>query len=177
MGVGRRIRRNRVHHRCQLERKMLALMIGCIVLFSSLCFSGCGSNNTVEIPIGLEKIEHFIFIMQENRSFDSYFGTYPGADGLSEGVEFIDPVDGTVVTPYHDTNGVNRGGPHGWDNAQADINGGKMDGFLEQSYNVTPGKNNKSKATNPKDVMGWHDWHEIPNYWDYARLYVLQDHM
>jgi phospholipase C len=25
--------------------------------------------------------------------------------------------------------------------------------------------------------MGYHDWHEIPNYWDYARRYVLQDHM
>ena len=27
------------------------------------------------------------------------------------------------------------------------------------------------------DVMGYHDWHEIPNYWDYARNFVLQDHM
>ena len=25
--------------------------------------------------------------------------------------------------------------------------------------------------------MGYHDYHEIPNYWNYARLYVLQDHM
>ena len=27
------------------------------------------------------------------------------------------------------------------------------------------------------DVMGYHDWHEIPNYWAYARHFVLQDHM
>ena len=27
------------------------------------------------------------------------------------------------------------------------------------------------------DVMGYHDWHEIPNYWAYARNFVLQDHM
>ena len=39
--------------------------------------------------------------------------------------------------------------------------------FIPQN---TPGKN-------PKDVMGWHDYREIPNYWDYANLYVLQDHM
>jgi phospholipase C len=32
------------------------------------------------IPPGLEKIEHFVFIMEENKSFDHYFGTYPGAD-------------------------------------------------------------------------------------------------
>jgi phospholipase C len=120
--------------------------------------------------------------MQENRSFDSYFGTYPGANGIPPGISFIDPHDGTTVAPYHDTNDINLGGPHGWDNAQADIDNGKMDGFLNQAYkgltangtaldpNITPGHN-------PKDVMGYHDYHEIANYWNYARLYVLQDAM
>ena len=32
---------------------------------------------------GIHKIRHVVIIMQENRSFDSYFGTYPGADGIS----------------------------------------------------------------------------------------------
>ena len=27
-------------------------------------------------------LDHLIFIVQENRSFDHYFGTYPGADGI-----------------------------------------------------------------------------------------------
>src|SRR6266849_5756906 len=31
---------------------------------------------------GIHKIEHVVVIMQENRSFDHYFGTFPGADGL-----------------------------------------------------------------------------------------------
>ena len=31
---------------------------------------------------GIHKIKHVVIIMQENRSFDSYFGTYPGADGI-----------------------------------------------------------------------------------------------
>jgi len=136
------------------------------------------TNNAV----GINKIEHFIFIMQENRSFDSYFGTYPGAEGLPGGIAFTDPHDGSMVSLYHDPNDVNRGGPHGWDNAQEDIDNGKMDGFLKEAYKGqtikgqpfspcnTPGKN-------PKDVMGWHDSREIPNYWNYAHLYVLQDHM
>jgi phospholipase C len=38
------------------------------------------------IAEGLDKIEHFVFIMQENRSFDSYFGTYPGADGIPQNI-------------------------------------------------------------------------------------------
>ena len=29
---------------------------------------------------------------------------------------------------------------------------------------------------NHPDVMGYHDYHQIPNYWSYARHYVLQDH-
>jgi phospholipase C len=131
-------------------------------------------------PAGLEKIEHFVFIMQENRSFDSYFGTYPGADGIPAGISFTDPFDGSKVSSFHDANNVNRGGPHGWDNAQADINAGKMDGFLAQAYkgiNETGFAPSNTPGKNPKDVMGWHDYHEIPNYWNYARLYVLQDRM
>ena len=30
---------------------------------------------------GIHRIRHIVVIMQENRSFDSFFGTYPGADG------------------------------------------------------------------------------------------------
>ena len=33
-------------------------------------------------PQGIHKIRHVVVIMQENRSFDSYFGTFPGADGI-----------------------------------------------------------------------------------------------
>jgi phospholipase C len=133
-------------------------------------------------PQGLEKIQHFVFIMQENRSFDSYFGTYPGANGIPPGVSFVDPHDGSTVTLYHDTNDINRGGPHGWDNAQADIDSGKMDGFLSESYkginaDGTSFNPSNTPGRNPKDVMGWHDYREIPNYWNYAQLYVLQDRM
>src|SRR4051812_8644083 len=31
---------------------------------------------------GIDEPQHLIFIVQENRSFDEYFGTYPGADGI-----------------------------------------------------------------------------------------------
>ena len=34
-----------------------------------------------------------------------------------------------------------------------------------------------SRAPKKPDVMGYHDWHEIPNYWAYAQDFVLQDHM
>ena len=51
--------------------------------------------------------------MQENRSFDHYFGTYPGADGIPQNVCLFDPGIQDCVKPYHDPNDVNVGGPHG----------------------------------------------------------------
>src|ERR1041385_5715870 len=62
-------------------------------------------------PRGLEKIRHFVFIMQENRSFDHYFGTYPGADGIPPGVCVTDPRGG-CVKPFHLRADRNFGGPH-----------------------------------------------------------------
>ena len=59
---------------------------------------------------GIQKIQHVVIIMQENRSFDSYFGTYPGADGIPAGVCLPDPVNGGCLTPYHDVADANQGG-------------------------------------------------------------------
>jgi uncharacterized protein (TIGR03437 family) len=140
--------------------------------------------NAPAMPPGLEKIEHFVFIMQENRSFDSYFGTYPGVEGLPPGICLTDPTPGAqCAAPFHDSNDVNRGGPHSWNNAHADMNNGLMDGFVAQSYQGKSNNDCKPPAptctpgTDPRDVMGWHDYREIPNYWSYANLYVLQDRM
>src|SRR5579884_3554614 len=41
-----------------------------------------GPTGTYVVPARIHKIRHVIVIMQENRSFDTYFGTYPGADGI-----------------------------------------------------------------------------------------------
>jgi uncharacterized protein (TIGR03437 family) len=113
-------------------------------------------------PPGLEKIKQFVFIMQENRSFDHYFGAYPGVEGIPPGV-CIPNGKGPCAMPYHDTSAVNQGGLHDWYNALTCLDGGLMDGFMAGSTNG--------------DVMGWHDYHEIPNYWNYANLYVLQDRL
>src|SRR4051794_13802764 len=67
---------------------------------------------------GIDKIEHVIMINMENRSFDSYFGTYPGADGIpmKDGKPTVcspNPRSGTCDPPYHEPSLVNGGGPHG----------------------------------------------------------------
>jgi phospholipase C len=120
--------------------------------------------------------------MQENRSLDEYFATYPGVDGVSSGVCLQGPAGTPCVQLYHDTNDVNKGGPHMWSNANADVDGGKMDGFLIQSYganttNCVPPDPDCAPGKDPRDVLGQHDYNEIANYWNYAHLYVLQDRM
>jgi phospholipase C len=139
---------------------------------------------------GIHKIRHVVIIMQENRSFDSYFGTYPGADGIpmKNGVPTVcipDPTAGNCVRPYHDRTNRDFGGPHGFVNNAADVDGGRMDGFVAQAEHTglcdpndpSCGRRCRTGQSFCTDVMGYHTADEIPNYWDYARKYVLQDHM
>ncbi len=136
-------------------------------------------------PTGIHKIRHVVVILQENRSFDSYFGTYPGADGLlmvggQPTVCVPDPATNTCVKPYADHADANRGGPHDLVNARADIDAGKMDGFQAQAEKATAACNPPASACTKSpvaDVMGYHTATDIPNYWTYARDFVLQDHM
>jgi phospholipase C len=148
-----------------------------------------GNNNPIT-AVGLEtaraNIKHIVIIMQENRSFDSYFGTYPGADGIpmKNGVPTLcvpDPLSNICMLPYHNPKDVNAGGPHSAVSATTDINNGKMDGFIiafraAQKACTNPNMPGCAIGSIP-DVMGWHDAREIPNYWAYAQNFVLQDHM
>lgn len=148
-----------------------------------------GSSHAVNSGLqngAIHKIGHVIVIMQENRSFDSYFGTYPGADGIpmrdgEPAVCVNDPATRKCVKPYHDANDRNGGGPHAGRSAVADVDGGKMDGFIAQAEQ---GRRGCLDLTNPAcvqsataDVMGYHDGGDIPNYWRYAQNFVLQDRM
>jgi phospholipase C len=138
------------------------------------------------LALARSKIKHIVIIMQENRSFDHYFGTYPGADGYPrQNGQFTiclnDPKTGKCVYPYHDTSGKNYGGPHGQKNSTADINGGKMDGFIAQAEAGKAGCESTNDpdcgGSSATDVMGYHDAREIPNYWMYAENFDLQDRL
>jgi uncharacterized protein (TIGR03437 family) len=134
------------------------------------------TNPPLGVPPGLEKIQHFVFIMQENRSFDHYFGTYPGAEGIPPGVCVPNPIPVGLpcVAPFHDPNLVNQGGNHIWTDALNCIDGGLMDGFIKGAIIK---KTTRRPLHASGDVMGWHDYREVSNYWNYAQLYVLQDRL
>ena len=166
-------------------------LLAAVVVAAAL--TGCGAHKHIVAPPprviaiagGIHKIRHVIVVMQENRSFDSYFGTYPGADGIPVGVCMPDPLQTHCVESFHDRSDENFGGPHTAFNARSDINGGRMNGFIDQSEagvactSTDPhcGACNLTNRVHCVDVMGYHDGADIPNYWAYAHNFVLQDEM
>jgi phospholipase C len=143
-------------------------------------------------------LKHLVFIVQENRSFDEYFGTYPGANGIPTSPPCqIDPWHPSACdTPYPNHVDSNQGGPYTYQYQVQQVDGGKMDGFVaakeaELGEGCAPGNDGRQARSgrtlvDPEvgrrvspgcsiDVMGYHDGTDLPNYWAYARNYVLQD--
>jgi phospholipase C len=174
------------------HQRFTALTVGALVLFSA-CTSGGGHQASRARPAaltGIHKIRHIVVIMQENRSFDSYFGTFPGADGIpmANGKPTVcapDPQTKTCVAPFVDHHDTNAGGPHSADAAREDIAAGRMNGFVRTSFaaqrncpnTFAPGCIETVHRSGKPEVMGYHTASDLPNYWSYARHFVLQDHM
>ncbi|MHB8235821.1 MAG: alkaline phosphatase family protein [Solirubrobacteraceae bacterium] len=155
------------------------VLLAALSAVAALAF-GCSIAQAAQ---GIHKIEHVVMIMQENRSYDTYFGTYPGGNGIPRGTCVPDPLRGGCVKPFFNREAKNAGGPHGETAAVADVDGGKMDGFVGQAENAGCAETGGCRMCAVKetacglDVMGYHDARDIPNYWAYAQNFTLQDNM
>jgi phospholipase C len=110
------------------------------------------------------KIQHIVFIIKENRSFDTYFGTFPGADGATSGVIST----GERMALKHAPDRMPRDLGHNWEDARRAMNDGRMDRFdLVREGNL---KSDFLSMTQFLDS-------DIPNYWNYAEHFALADHM
>ena len=172
-----------------------AALVAAALVAVALGLSPAPARRTVpvahaEAGTGIHKIRHVVIIMQENRSFDSFFGTFPGADGIpmKDGVPTVcvpDPYTRACVRPYHTSADRNAGGPHDHLDAMRDIDGGKMDGFIRQAHSgrklacvaYVQAPTCSLAPADAESVMGYHDYREIPNYWAWAKAFVLQDHL
>jgi phospholipase C len=196
-----------VHERVRLIRRMCALVAGALMTVACVgadapASSGTGATTPAgstapfatptPIPEGLDRIDHLIFIVQENRSFDHYFGTFPGADGIDFRADdtptacIPDPILGHCSRPYHARTEDQEGGPHDEPAAIVDINGGAMDGFVRATFRhqnfcaVDRFRPDCRGSVGPQmqpDVLSYHTGAEIPNYWAYAEHYQLQDRL
>jgi phospholipase C len=110
---------------------------------------------------GIHKIKHIIIITQENRSFDTYFGTYPGADGIPKNTCIPNPRGKKCLKPFVDHLDSNKNEPHGHNGSVGDVDGGKMDGFARIADKLEC----KPKKKCQRDEMAYHAGSDIPNYW------------
>jgi phospholipase C len=116
------------------------------------------------VPKGDEiPIDHWIILMQENRSFDHYFGTMPGVEGFPD--DYTNPTeDGTPVLPFHETRLCIEDVSHSWNASHIQYNDGLNDGFV---------------TTNDPDGergMAYYDGSDLHFYWDLYSTFAMSDH-
>lgn len=132
----------------------------------------------------LRDIKHVVLLMQENRSFDHYFGTLPGARGFADPAAMTLP-DGRSVfhqpdaehpdghmLPFHlDTFSTRAqrlpSTGHGWAVQHAAWNGGRMDSWL-------PAHRAADGAHGPY-TMGYFKREDIPFHFALAEAFTLCD--
>jgi phospholipase C len=110
-------------------------------------------------------IKHVVILVQENRSFDNLFATYPGADGATKGRTHTGEV--VPLTKAHLVDPLDI--IHSWQTFVTEYDGGKMDGFDLIHYS-----NGDPAGLFPYQYV---DPSEIQPYWAMAAQYVLADHL
>ncbi len=169
-------------HRHRHRLWPLILFAACVGLAGCSGQSGLGGAGLQVLPAqakqaaNARKIQHVIIIIQENRSYDDLFATYPGADGTKTGLAkcSVSPncPNGTAVVRLKAVKLDNYDLPHSHGNFLTEYDGGKMDGFGEISLG----------GTGQYGPAGLYPYQyvepaEIKPYWTMAKQYVLADHM
>lgn len=135
---------------------------------------------TVTAPAnGLSNLKHIIFFVQENRSFDDYFGMlgpYKASIGLANDVDGLDlnttlpNTQGQPVHPFHYQTVCTENLSPSWNESHFDVDGGLMDNFLKTSTSV-------ASTIDPTGTraMGYYDQTDLPFYYELAARYATSD--
>ncbi|MEW6058685.1 MAG: alkaline phosphatase family protein [Actinomycetota bacterium] len=141
--------------------------------------TGATSTPSSSSEPGASPIEHVVFIVKENRTFNNYFATYPGAEGTTEGgtIECTENgcEDGPVVQLEHAEDTQPHDLTHCFRCGLVAINDGRMNGFNWMN-GVIPTTAEKALLYG-HDLSGYvyHDRDTLPSYWAYADRFVLAD--
>lgn len=144
---------------------------------ASIALGACSSNNAVPAPSQQsdvraqhrrasdgDYIKHVVILVQENRSFDNLFATFPNADGATRGKNS----DGNWVDLKSEKLYSKLALENSRAAFQVDYDGGKMDGWNLVYVNSVPCPTCAYSYVNPA---------QIQPYWTMAQQYVLADHM
>jgi phospholipase C len=132
----------------------------------------------------MRDIKHVVMLMQENRSFDHYFGTLAGVRGFNDPNALVLPNGKSVfhqpdpenpqghLLPFHlDTQSTSAqkipSTSHAWEVQHASWNGGKMDNWLPA--------HRKAEGKKAPYVMGYHKRSDIPFHFALAESFTLCD--
>jgi phospholipase C len=155
-----------------MKRRLLVFLLSTLVI--TLAFRevpGVPADGLGAEPVPSTPIRHFIFLMQENHTFDNYFGTYPGVDGIPPGtclpVDLLDSQNEECVAPFHISDRKSANLDHSRRTFTLQYNDGRMDGFV---YAIN------QRNQNGVIAMGYYDDRDLPYYWNIADEYVLFDH-
>lgn len=148
-----------------MKRFVLALLGACLYISSAATASGASpASSATKTPI-----KHFVTLLQENHSFDNYFGTYPGANGIPVGVCMPKDVRVTAsgcVKPFPIGTRGSENLPDSRTVFGVQYARGAMDGFVSAL---------SSRAGTADLTMAHYDATNISYYWQIAQQYVLFD--
>lgn len=143
---------------------LLFALLGATVLFVSPHRSEATAPQLT--PKNTTPIQHIVFMVKENRTFDNYFGTFPGANGATT---YTDP-NGVVQPLNHEVDTLATDIDHSHSSTILAYDNGKMDKF-----SLIPGamQNINGVLTDEADSQFYQS--DIPNYWNYAQTFSLAD--
>ncbi len=128
---------------------------------------------------GLSNLNHIIFMLQENRSQDNYFGRmgqYRRDRGFNDPynelpltVTLIDR-GGHAVQPYHFQTVCHENLSPGWNESHYDVDGGKMDNFMKTTGSVP-----STIDPDGTRAMGYYDWTDLPYYYELGFQFASSD--
>ncbi len=142
-----------------------AILLACLFVLGVTATAGAdtGAGHAPRTPI-----HHFVFLFQENHTFDNYFGTRPGVDGIPAGTCM--PVSTGTTTPCVKPHWIGNQPiadlGHTEKQFHREFNKGKMDGFIQA---------NSDNGRDGSIAMGHYDDRDLPYYWNLADNYVLFD--
>ena len=145
--------------------------------------TGASFSNAVGITIpsssGLSNLHHVIYLVQENRSFDNYFGMlgqYRASKGLPNNIDGIPAnasiknTQGQTVPAFHVQTVCTENLSPFWNETHLDVDGGLMDGFARTSTSVP----STIDPTGTR-VMGYYDQTDLPYYYELATQFATSD--